>query len=233
MIRNDLFSGLRRAPQGYQDILSHYGQTLHGENIYRLIWGSARRYLVGGWWEKEREFGYKWMPKYGICEKWVLEKLLPVSTYGSPELWDKKTLSPEGYYQVGPFPLYGEYECVAVFSTGPGPGGYVPLEPGTVDLQARVIHMGRGRSVWDIRSNLRADEEAKQKHQDAAFDELWESLQHTRTGLTIGATGHYNNEDAINAYKQQLLARQDTWLRPEEFQGGFNQNDDLADLYEE
>ena len=34
-----------------------------------------------------------------------LRKWLPASTYGTPQTWDEKTLSPEGFYQVGPFPF--------------------------------------------------------------------------------------------------------------------------------
>ena len=227
--RLDLFEGLRRPPQFYQDILRHYGTNLFGENLYRLIWLPARKYLVGGWWEVEHEYAYHWQHKYGIAEKWALEKWLPASTYGTPQSWDDKTLSPEGFYQVGPFPIHGEFESVAVFSTGPGPAGYVPLEPGTVDLQARLVFMGRTLSRWDLRFNIRAEQEAKQKFQDAAFNEMWESLQHTRSGLTMGSAGHYSDEDAVNDYKRRLLEHRESWIQKSEFQRGFMQDDSLGE----
>jgi hypothetical protein len=227
--RHDFYPGLRRAPALYETILHKYGTNLYGENIYRVIWGPSRRYLVGGWWEVEREFAYHLQPKYGRGEKWILEKWLPSSVYGTPETWDRQTVSPEGFYQVGPFPAHGEFECVAVFSTGPGPSGYVPLEPGTVDLQARLVFMGRTLSRWDIRQNINAEMEAKKKFQDAAFNELWESLQHTRSGLTMGSAGHYSDEDAVNDYKRRLLQHKDAWLPQSEFQKGFHQDDSLGD----
>ena len=227
--RNDFFLGLRRAPALYEAILKKYGVNLYGENIFRVAWGPSRCYLVGGWWEQEREYSYHRQPKYGRGEKWILEKWCPPALYGLPEAWDRQTLSPEGFYQVGPFPAHGEFECVAVFSTGPGPAGYIPLEPGCVDLQARLVWMGRTLSRWDIRANVRAEQEAKQKFQDASFNELWESLQHTRAGLTMGAAGHYSDEDAINDYKRKLLSRQELWIKQGESQRGFSQDDSIGD----
>jgi hypothetical protein len=226
--RHDFFPGLRRAPAMYSEILRKFGRNLYGENLYRVIWGPARCYLVGGYWAVENEFAYHRQPKYGRGEKWILEKWLPATTYGTPAAWDRTTLSPEGFYQVGPFPAHGEFESVAVFSTGPGPRGYVPLEPGTVELQARLCHMGRTLTRWDLRYNIRAEQESKQKFQDAAFNEMWESLQHTRSGLTMGSTGHYSDEDAVNDYKRRLLEHRSAWLAPGEFQRGFQQDNTLC-----
>lgn len=225
-----MFPAARHAPAEYQSILRKYGQNLLGENLLRLVWLPSRCYFVGGWWEVEREFGYKLAPKYGVKnERWAIEKWMPATTYGTPELWEAQTLSPEGYLQCGPFPLYGEYECAAVFSVGQGPSGYVPLEPGTVDLQARIVHNGRMRSIWDIRHAIRTDEEVKAQCSDARFEEMWESVQHSRSGLTLGSAGHYSSENAINDYKQRLLARRDSWVAQSDFQKGFSQTGELAD----
>lgn len=213
----------------YQDLLNYFGKNLYGENLYRVIWGPSRFYLCGGFWQKENEFAYRRMPKYGVGEKWLIEKWLSATTYGTPENWDRQTLSPEGFYQVGPFPIHGEYESVAVFSTGSGPAGYVPLEPGTIFLQVRLCHMGRTLSRWDLRYNIRAEQEAKQKFQDAAFNEMWESLQHSRPGLTMGSAGHYSDEDAVNDYKRRLLQHRESWLEKSEFQRGFMQDDSLGE----
>ena len=225
-IRNDQFPAGRRAPQEYQTILRRFGQNLHGENILRLIWLPSRFYTVGGWWEIEREFGYKRVPKYGVKnQRWCIEKWLPPSTYGTPEIWEKQTLSPEGFLQVGPFPVRGEYESAAVFSVGAGEGGYVPLEPGTVELQARLVHNGRTRSIWDIRNGIRSDQEMRARRQDESFDAMWQSVQHSRTGLTIGPAGHYDNENAINEYKARLLAHREAWVNPQDYQHGFSQTE--------
>jgi hypothetical protein len=58
---------------------------------------------------------------------------------------------------------------------------------------------------------------------------MWESLQHTRSGLTMGSTGHYSNEDAVNDYKRRLLDHRSAWIKPSEFQGGFQQDDSLGE----
>jgi hypothetical protein len=225
--RNDMFPGARFAPPEYQAILIKYGRNLLGENIFRLIWLPSRCYWAGGWWEIEGEFGYKRQPKYGVKnQRWAIEKWLPPSTYGSPQMWDQSTASREGYLQVGPFPARGEYECAAVFSVGQGPAGYVPLEPGTVDLQARLIYNGRSRSLWDIRNALRSDQEMESRRKDREFDEMWDSVQHSRKGITLGPSGHYSEENAINEYKQRLLARQDAWVAQADFQKGFAQTEE-------
>jgi len=226
--RNDQFPGSRRAPAEYQAILSKYGQNLLGENLLRLVWLPSRCYWVGGWWEIENEFGYKRMPKYGIKnQRWAIEKWLPPASYGSPQTWERQTLTPEGYLGVGPFPAYGEYESTAVFSVGAGPQGFVPLEPGTVDLQARLIHNGRSRSIWDIRNALRDEQEVKTLQADREFNEMWDSVQHSRKGITIGPSGHYSEENAINEYKMRLLAQKDSWVDQKNFQKGFAQTEEL------
>jgi hypothetical protein len=227
--RHDFFVGLRRAPASYETILRKYGQNLYGENIYRVVWLASRCYLAGGFWEDAGTCEYRLMPKYGRQEKYGIEKWLPASRYGTPDLWDKTQVGVEGFYNVGPFPAHGQFECAAVFSTRPGPLGYVPLEPGTVDLQARLIYMGRTASMWDIRVNNRAEQESKKKFQDAAFNETWEAAQHTRAGLTMGSAGHYSDEDAINDYKRMLLEHKDAWLPKNEFQPGFVQDQSLGD----
>jgi len=232
MRRNDLFISGRRAPEEYQSILTKYGKNLYNENLYRVVWGPSRCYWVGGYWEIEDEFSYRKMPKYGVKnQRWMVEKWIPASTYGSPSTWETKTLSKEGFLQIGPFPVYGEYECASIFSVGAGPAGYVPLEPGTVDLQTRLIHNGRTTSLWDIRNNNRTEQEMKVKEQDRNFDDLWDSVQMAHKGLTIGPTGHYNGENALNEYKARLLQNKDSWGKEKDLVKGFGQDEELLQDY--
>jgi hypothetical protein len=227
-VRNDLFPAARLAPQSYQDILARFGQNLYGENLLRLIWLPARFYTAGGWWEVEREFAYKRVPKYGIKnQRWAIEKWMPANTYGTPDTWERSTLSPEGFMQVGPFPVHGEYESAAVFSVGQGPQGYVPLEPGTVLLQAQLIHLGRQRSIWDIRHSIRSDQEMIARRQDESFETMWQSVRHSRTGLTLGPAGNYSEQNAINEYKARLLAHREAWIPEADYQHGFSQTGDV------
>lgn len=227
-LREDTFPGSKQAPPIYQEILRKYGQNPYGENLFRVSFLPSRCHTVGGYWEKEQDFRYRRVPKYGIREyKWMIEKWLPNYTYGTPESWERLTLSQEGFLQLGPYPSTGEYECVQVFSVGRGPEGYVPLEPGLVDLQARMIWMGRTQTIWDIRNNIRTEEEIKKAQQDRVFDSMWEEIQHSRDGLTLGAAGAYNKEDAVTQYKKMLLNNKDSWMPEAQFTKGFNQQEEL------
>lgn len=224
--RYDFFPAARRAPESYQRILSRYGKNLYGENLLRLIWLPSRCYIAGGWWEVEKAFGYRRVAKYALKEeKWAIEKWCSPSKYGNPKLWEQQTLSPEGFLQVGTFPAHGEFECAAVFSTGRGPKGYVPLEPGTVDLQARLIFNSRTLSVWDIRQSLKAEEVERERKQDDDFETLWQGIQHTHSGLTFGSGGNYDPQADIAAKRNELLANRDLWLSQDEFQSGFLQEE--------
>lgn len=225
--RHDFFPHSRRVNPAYDRILRHYGQNRYGENLFRIVMLSSRCYLAGGFWAKEGVFGYRRVPKYSMHEhKWALEIWRCASVYGTPALWDSQTTSMEGYYQVGPYPCHGEFECCAVFSTGKGRGGYIPLEPGTVDLQARAVWMGRGQTLWDIRTALNSQEELKERRGDERFEDLWHNLHHTRQGLTVGAAGRYNIEDERERMKQKFLDNQDLWGQQSDFQTGFEQTEE-------
>lgn len=222
--RHDFFPHSRPAPAWCSKILRHYGQNRFGENLFRIVMLSSRCYIAGGYWAQEGVFGYRRVPKYARSEnKWALEIWKASGVYGSPQLWDVQTVSPEGYYQVGPYPAHGEFECCAVFSTGKGPQGYVPLEPGTVDLQARIVWMGRTSTLWDIRQSLNMQEEEKERRSGVSFDELWESLHHTRRGLTVGRLGRYNPDEERDRMKQRFLDNQDLWQNKSDFSTGFEQ----------
>lgn len=78
--------------------------------------------------------------------------------------------------------------------------------------------------MWDIRDAIRSEQEIKAKHQDSSFEEMWQSVQHTRKGLTIGVAGSYSEADAISEYKRKLLLNQHAWLPQSQFQKGFSQD---------
>ena len=224
MNRVDTFPGFPTAPAWTQDILKKYGLNPYGEPIFRISFLPARFYLVGGYWEQEDELTYKQAAKYGIREnKWMMERWIPASTYGSPETWEKQTMTPEGFLGVGPFPCYGEYECASIFSTGRGPEGYVPLEPGMVDLQARCIWIGKSLTVWDIRNSIKSEEEMKEARQDEQFDRMWEDVQLTRKGMTIGSGISYNPAAQQEEYKKRLLKHRKSWVPKQNFDKGFRQ----------
>jgi hypothetical protein len=189
----------------------------------------SRIYMAGGYWDVENDFRYRQVSKYGLKEcKWGLEKWLSSAIYGTPELWEAKTIGPEGFLGVGPFPVHGEFELVTKFSTGRGPQGYVPLEPGTVDLTARLCWTGKVRTVWDIRNAIRTEEELKILQQDQLFDRLWEDRTYTRPGLTVGVGGSINKAEKVEEYKKKII-RKKLAVKRENFLPGFAQDDHLGD----
>lgn len=221
---HDFFPGSIRASSQYERILSRLGRNYYGEPIFRIVMLSSRCYFSGGWWEIEQEYGYKLVPKYAKAEhKWALERWLPPSKYGNPKLWEQQTLSHEGFLQVGPFPIHGEYECCEVFSVGKGPEGYVPLDPGTAELAARMVWMNRNVTLWDIREGHLLEEEAKNNLQDEEFEEIWDRVHHSRPGMTFGAGGTYNDRELIDKRRAKLLEHQDLWVPSSEFVEGFAQ----------
>ena len=222
--RDDQFQGCIQAPGWTVDVLKKYGQNPYGENILRVVFLPSRSYFIGGYWDQSDTLAYVRAPKYGVRErKWIMERWIPAASYGCPELWEAQTSTPEGYLGVGPFPVYGEYECAAKFSTGRGDEGYVPLEPGLIDLQARFIWQGRVATVWDIRNGMKSEEEAKAAHQDEKFEQMWADIHNSRPGITIGSGTSYNPDHAIEEYKERLVRNRHTWQSESKFKKGFSQ----------
>ena len=221
--RNDLFPGCIKAPAWCPTVLRKYGQNQYGENIFRVVMLSSRCYVVGGHWEEESEVSYKLAPRYSVHEhKWALERFVPSQWLGSPESWEALCTTIEGYYAIGPFPEHGLFECCAVFSSCFGPNGYVPLEPGLVDMQARAVWMGRGLTRYEVRSRAMGEEEAKIKKQDEYFEQLLQEKSFSRTEATFGMAANYNRQHAVDDYKTRIIKAK-AWKRQHRFTPGFSQ----------
>lgn len=228
MRRIDFFGGSRHPPSWAAEALRRFGTNPYEEPIFRVVFWTSRCYLVGGYFEADGSYGYRRIPKYGTLErKWIMEKWVPPSVYGTPTSWEKQTLGHEGYLGLGPFPAHGEYECVVLFSTGRGPEGYVPITPGHVEFQAREVYLNRTLTQWDIRNFNRSHEAMKLKQQDRMFDEMYASVQHTREGLTMGAGGTYSQEERLDAERKRILDRPDLWVNRQDYTGGFMQAEEI------
>jgi hypothetical protein len=145
--------------------LERFGQNPYGQNIWRVVWGPTRLYLVGGRWT-DREEGkitrqvdeYRWIPRYGDADGWVLEKWLSAVEFaGSKEAWDMQNLDPEtGLEQLGPYPVRGEYESAWKFPTYP--------TASAVELVIQMIQYGKQKyNQADIRAAHRQALEAREK----------------------------------------------------------------------
>lgn len=216
----DMIPGSIQAPDWCAPLLREFGQNPMGENIMRIVWAPSRLMLFGGFFAEDGGFAYRRMPKYGDKRVFVLEKWVPGRHYGTPKLWRAQTTNPEGYLSIGPYPARGVYECTYMFGTEGF--GFVPLLPELVHDTARAIHRGRWNKVWDIRAAIMKQEEAKEVLADKNFEEMWESAQGVRRGLSFGAGGKFNHDAKVEEYKRRIV-QQGAWERYEDFSQGFSQ----------
>lgn len=221
--RHDFYPGSLQPPAWCERVLAKYGRNRYQEPLFRVVFLPSRSYIVGGYWDAESELCYRQMPKYGRKEeKWALERWVPPQWLGSPESWEALNSTIEGYYAIGPYPEHGLFECCAVFSTGPGPNGYVPLEPGMIDLQARAIWMGRGLTRYQIRAAAMGEEEDKIRKEDEYFERFLKEHSFSREMPTFGMAANYNREAAVDDYKLKIIKSR-AWARKHRFTQGFSQ----------
>lgn len=221
--RQDFFPGSTKAPAWCEKVLRKFGQNRYGENIFRIIFLPSRCYLVGGYWETEGELAYRLAPKYSVREqKWALERYVPTMWLGTPEAWEALGTTVEGYYAIGPFPEHGLFECAAVFSGGRGPMGYIPLEPGIVEMQARAIWMGHSLTRYQVRAMAMGEEEEKIRKQDEYFERFLRDRSFSRENPTFGMAATYNRETAVEDYKTKLI-KSKAWKKKHRIPPGFSQ----------
>ena len=226
--RSDFFPGSIQAPDWCARVLRKFGVNLYGENIFRMAFLPSRCYVVGGYWESDGALEYRLCPRYSVREqKWALERFVPAAWLGSPESWDKLASTVEGYYAIGPYPAHGLFEVCHVFSEGRGIAGYVPLEPGSVELAARLIWMGKSLTRYAVRAAALGEEEEKIRKQDEYFEKLLADKSYSRNVATYGMAATYNREHLIEDYKTRIR-KSKAWSRKHRFvDKGFGQTGEL------
>lgn len=218
------------APEHQTVGLEKFGRNPYGQRNFRVILGPSRLVIRGGFWADIARHEYRLVPKYGLTPRWILERWRPGSMYGTPETWERETITPDGYYAVGPFPVHGEFESCEVFQNKDENGraikgwaGFVPLEPGLVELTARAVWMGRLNTYSDIRIALREEELAKQREQDKRFDEQWAERQAIHEGLTIGYGKGFVNKAAEIDDMARRIEKANLYVDRGKFRRGFRQ----------
>lgn len=213
---------IRLAPAWAQKPLEKFGLNPYGQPNFRVVWGPSRQRIIGGYWEDNQKSEYRARVKYSLDPKWVLERWRPASIYGDPFRWDRDTSTQDGFLAIGPFPVHGEYESIVVFSTGKGFEGYVPLEPGMIEMTARLVWMGRVQSYSNIYEIHKQEELAKEREQDSNFDQMWNEAQLSRPGLSIGAGGAFNKQAEIDDYARRI-EKAGAFVDQRRFRAGFSQ----------
>lgn len=221
---------LIEAPPRMTEGLDKFGHTPYGGRVFRVVWAPTRTRIVGGYWQDVSRHEYRRTLKYGTSPRWILERWLPASRYGTAEAWYRDTVTPDGFYGVGPFPVHGEYESCEVFQAKDSNGraikgwaGFVPLEPGLVELTARAVWMGRINSYSSIRIAVRDEELQKERDKDRRFDENWKEHQATREGLSIGYGGGFVNKAQEIEDMARRIERANLYVTQDRFRRGFRQ----------
>lgn len=107
---------MRIAPQWFQDELTRIGGVNpYGEPIFKLVWSSSQRMVIGGRWEQTGFEGYKEVPAISGQPCWALCVWEPREVQGSPLMWEIDYADDSGYLQCGGYPKYGRYRLLRKF----------------------------------------------------------------------------------------------------------------------
>src|SRR5271170_4400046 len=108
---------MRETPKWFQDELTRIGgKNPYGEPIFKLVWSTTQRTVVGGRWERTGYTGYKQVPLLPGHPCWALMVWEARELSGSAEMWEYDTRDEEtGLLQVGGYPKYGYYRLLRKF----------------------------------------------------------------------------------------------------------------------
>jgi hypothetical protein len=108
---------MRDCPAWFQDELSRIGGlNPYGEPVFRLLWSTEPRKVIGGHWEKDGFVGYKEVSAASGVPCWALMVWEAREVFGSPDRWeidyrDEGT----GLLQCGGYPKHGRYRLLQRF----------------------------------------------------------------------------------------------------------------------
>lgn len=192
--RNDL-GGLERAPRSIETyLLRKAGKNLHGEPVFRLVWGPNRLMKRGGRfndWDKNiaaKERGgflrlksgllipnghnpirsvieVRTVKKYpALSPGWVLERWVPPAYYGGRGAWEDRCVPGTSVPLSGPYPETGDYEMCGYF-------GEMPSIEQLVDKidrceKSRNEHKANTEQAYLERMNDAMDEYEKQEQKE-------------------------------------------------------------------
>lgn len=108
---------MREAPEWFNAELARIGGTnVYGEPLFKLVWSTTVRMVVGGKWQKDGFVGYREGRLMPGEPCWALMIWEPREVMGSPDRWEIDYRDPEtGYLECGGYPKYGRYRLLQPF----------------------------------------------------------------------------------------------------------------------
>lgn len=195
-LRNDLVKAPKHPPTFCNSICAEYGKNPYGESLWRVIWMSDRIFYNGGFWNEQGLFEYRKTRRYGTKPQWGLERWVPACTFGDPKTWFSRTMRGEGCMSQGPFPMFGMFLCVQLF-TG-------TLTPALLRDTLQSLSLGDLRTKYTTRDVMQAEADERDRQSDENYDREWELVDNPRRGLTYTAGGRRINEN------DNLILRKET-----------------------
>ncbi len=107
---------MRRAPAWFNSALEHIGGTNRfGEPIFKLVWSTEPRMIVGGRFS-DGFVGYRKRPAVPGPPCWALMIWESPESHGDPLEWEYQYRQAEtGLLDVGSFPQHGRYRLLKTF----------------------------------------------------------------------------------------------------------------------
>ena len=144
------------------------GTNPHGQPNYRIVWSEDR--IEWRFDERKRKYG-------DGRDRWVLEKWLPASEYGSREDWDAMKEPVTGYSILGPYPENGEYEHSFTFEISVNPGEepvYMPFSENVVEVLVRAIEAGKLKHTdWERKVAIQKRMDDAREERKRIFNDMW------------------------------------------------------------
>ena len=169
--------------------MSHYGQNIFAENLYRLIFSDSRTDLLGGKWP-DGNCDYREVPRYpGIKGQWIMEKWQSAEEYaGSREQYELQQFDAEsGLYTCGPYPHRGEYIYCHTFIGSP-----TEMQVGWAVHNNKV---SRDLTPGARKQGIMEPLENQQRQQDQRFTDIWDN-----------AMGPWTKADAVVSFSPSTRA---------------------------
>jgi hypothetical protein len=139
--------------QHYPQSMARFGVNPYNENLYRLVHGGSRRYLVSGEWP-DGSVGARWVLRYKQYKTvWIIEKWLSAEEIcpEGKEWWAREC--------AVPFPDRGDYELAHAFETA---------SPDQCDLDKLIAWIGAGKRYSLDEKIVYAREQAAQEKKATA-----------------------------------------------------------------